>query len=124
MDVTYYEIASEIRSGVDIADRKYHLSTYENCFVGKEAVDFLLTKGYAGTHEEAVQLGQSIMTETKLFFHVCCNHSFADTNLFYHFIQRGEVSLKESMGEKFDWKDYVAASQLESDAGAVSGMQP
>jgi pyruvate/2-oxoglutarate dehydrogenase complex dihydrolipoamide dehydrogenase (E3) component len=124
MDVTYYEIASEIRSGVDFADRKYHLSTYKNCFVGKEAVDFLLAKGYAGTREEAVRLGQSIMTETKLFEHVCRDHPFADANLFYHFIHRGEVTLNESTGEKFDWKDYVAASQLEYDAAAVSGMQP
>lgn len=121
MDVTYYELGNIIQSGVELKDRKYRLSTYKNSFVGKEAVDILVEKGYCKTREEAVQLGNAIMNETKLFEHVCRDHEFKDDDLFYHFVERGHVSKNQSTGESFNWRDYVAPSQLKSSG---SKLQP
>jgi hypothetical protein len=122
MDITNYELASILQSGVELKDRKYLLSTFKNCFVGKEAVDFLIEHGYCKTREDAVDLGQSIMDETKAFEHVCRDHPFADDNLFYHFVERGHVSRNEITGESFNWRDYVAPSQLKSNGNVK--LQP
>ena len=70
------ELADQLKAGVEIKDRKYHLKKYNQCFVGREAVDFLLRDGIAGSREEAVQLGQSIMTELNIFEHVTRDHEF------------------------------------------------
>lgn len=64
-----------------------------------------------------MDLGNAIMDETKAFEHVCRDHPFADDTLFYHFVERGHVSKNESTGEGFNWKDYVAPSQLNSNGG-------
>lgn len=122
MEITAYDIASLLKHGVEVRDRKYRLSTYKNCFIGKEAVDFFIENGYSITREDAVQLGQSIMTETKLFEHVCRDHPFADDNLFYHFTDRGHVSKNESTGDSFNWKDWVVPTQLKSSGGVP--LQP
>lgn len=91
MDVTSNKLASILQNGVELKDRKYRLSTYKNCFVGKEAVDFLVENGYCTSREEAVHMGNSIMEETKAFEHVCRDHLFADDNLYYHFVERGHI---------------------------------
>lgn len=70
------EIAAQFRTGVEIKDRKYRLSTYKQCFIGREAVDFIVRDGLASTREEAVQLGQSIMSELSIFEHVTRDHQF------------------------------------------------
>jgi thioredoxin reductase len=120
MDVTSNKLASILQNGVELKDRKYRLSN-KNCFVGKEAVDFLVENGYCSSREEAVNMGNSIMEETKAFEHVCRDHPFADDNLYYHFVERGHIS-KKATGEEFNWKDYVAPSQLKSNGGL--NLQP
>ena len=76
------DIATQLRTGVEIKDRKYRFSTYQKCFVGRDAVDFMVRDGLASTREEAVQLGQSIMTELSLFEHVTRDHQFKGELLF------------------------------------------
>ena len=81
------DIATQFRAGVELKDRKYHLTTYPSCFVGRAAVDFLINNGLANSREEAVLLGQSIMTELSLFEHVTRDHEFKDDYLYYHFAE-------------------------------------
>ena len=85
------DIATQFRAGVELKDRKYHLTTYQNCFVGREAVDFLINNGLANSRDEAVLLGQSIMTELSLFEHVTRDHEFKDDYLYYHFVEVRDV---------------------------------
>ncbi|KAL7532121.1 hypothetical protein ACHAXR_004452, partial [Thalassiosira sp. AJA248-18] len=102
-------IADQFRAGVEIKDRKYRFSTYRTCFVGKDAVSFMVQDGLASSREEAVQLGQSIMTELNLFEHVERDHEFKDDFLFYRFIEgRGDASINQATGKKFSWGDYLA----------------
>ena len=70
------EIAAQFRDGVEIKDRRYRFIKYRACFVGNEAVDFLIRHGLATTRDEAVVLGQSIMKEIGSFEHVTRDHSF------------------------------------------------
>lgn len=112
MDVTSNELASILQSGIELKDRKYFMTTYKNCFVGNEAVDFMIENGYCKTREVAVVTLQSVMDDTKLFEHVTRDHPFKDESLFYHFIERGHVLKNKSTGDSFNWKDYVAPTQF------------
>ena len=53
-------------------DRKYHLTTYKQCFVGKEFVDWLVSKGEASNREAAMELGTQLL-DAGVFKHG--NHS-------------------------------------------------
>eukprot|EP00984_Skeletonema_dohrnii_P009078 scaffold3423_cov70-Skeletonema_dohrnii-CCMP3373.AAC.2 len=102
------QIAARFKAGVTVKDRTYRLSKYPSCFVGKEAVDFMINDGLTTTRDEAVQLGQIIMAELGIFEHVTRDHVFADEYLFYHFVDRGDVAQNPSTRKKFSWADYLA----------------
>ena len=62
-------LAGEFKKKVEIKDRSYHLKTYKQCFIGKEAVDFLVNEGHALTRDDAVALGRALQ-QSYLFEHV------------------------------------------------------
>lgn len=106
------QIAARFKAGVTVKDRTYRLTKYPSCFVGNEAVDFMINDGLSTTRDEAVQLGQCIMTELGIFEHVTRDHTFADSYLFYHFVDRGVVAQNQNTKKKFSWADYLAPSNL------------
>lgn len=118
------QIASSFRSGVEVKDRKYRLMTFKQCFIGSDAVDFMVSNGIASNREEAIKLGQSLMTELSLFEHVTRDHPFADDHLFYHFIDRGDVSINPVTKEKFQWSDYLDPSSSTSNNTGGMSLQP
>jgi len=70
--------------GVEVKDRKYHLKTYPQCFVGSEAVDWLVKHASLKHRLSAVNLGQQLMN-MGAFSHVKDRHDFADEGYFYKF---------------------------------------
>lgn len=44
-----------------IKDRRFHLRTYQKCFVGSDMVDWLLKKGEVESREEAVAMMQKLI---------------------------------------------------------------
>lgn len=44
-----------------IKDRRYHLRTYESCFMGHEMVDWLLKKGEVESRLEAVTMMKKLL---------------------------------------------------------------
>mmetsp|Transcript_7415 Transcript_7415/g.13634 ORF Transcript_7415/g.13634 Transcript_7415/m.13634 type:complete len:391 (+) Transcript_7415:198-1370(+) len=80
-------ISAILASGVTIKDRKHHLKSYSRCFVGREAVDFLLHNGFASSRAEGVYLGNVLERELGTIEHVCGDHDFKDENLFYRFVR-------------------------------------
>ena len=79
------KLIAEMRSanGLKISDRNYYLNLYPVCFVGSEAVDWLVQKqNYK--REEAIEIGQ-ILLEKGIIHHVTDEHSFKDAYLFYRF---------------------------------------
>lgn len=83
--ISMRQLAQEMRSeqGVEIKTRRHKLKLYQRCFVGNEAVDWIVAK-IKLSREDAVVLGQK-MVEKGLFHHVMDNHKFEDDNLFYRF---------------------------------------
>lgn len=81
------EIAESLRKSVRVQEHKFRLKTYKNCFLGTEAVDFLVQFGYAYTRHEAEILGRRLARETRLFEHVARKHDFEDKPYFYHFLE-------------------------------------
>ena len=69
--------------GLAIEDRRHLLAVYEKCFVGTEAVEWLM-RVQDLTRDEAVRLGQSLV-ERGIFHHVLDEHPFRDGNFFYRF---------------------------------------
>lgn len=51
-----------------IQDRKYHLQTFKQCFIGREFIDWLITRGEVDTREEGVDLGRQFI-EAGVFRH-------------------------------------------------------
>jgi potassium-dependent mechanosensitive channel len=69
--------------GLEIKDRRYGLSVYAKCFVGSDAVAWLVQTQKA-TQEAAVRIGQQLM-EQGMLHHVADEHPFRDDYLFYRF---------------------------------------
>lgn len=69
--------------GVAVADRRHLLQTYPRCFVGSEAVAWLM-RTQDLSRVEAVALGQRLV-ERGLVHHVLDEHPFRDGAFFYRF---------------------------------------
>jgi hypothetical protein len=69
--------------GLAIADRRHRLTTYPRCFVGRQAVDWLVAHEVQ-TREEAVAVGQRLVAGG-VIHHVLDEHPFRDDDLFYRF---------------------------------------
>jgi len=79
------ELAGRMRGddGVGIADRRHLLSHYPRCFVGAEAVEWLM-RAEDLSRDEAVRLGQRLV-DRGLLHHVLDEHPFRDGPYFYRF---------------------------------------
>jgi hypothetical protein len=79
------EIAARMRAsaGVPLSERRYRLKWYPRCFVGSEAVDWLV-RGYGLTREEAVDLGEHLL-DRGVIHHVVKEQPFSDGSFYYRF---------------------------------------
>jgi EAL domain-containing protein (putative c-di-GMP-specific phosphodiesterase class I) len=83
LDAQAQQLLQHMRTpgGLDIRDRIYHLRSYPQCFVGREAVDWLV-KHQGISRLQALSLGQRLAA-LGLIAHVRNEHDFADADLFY-----------------------------------------
>ncbi|CAG8443688.1 7242_t:CDS:2 [Scutellospora calospora] len=66
-----------------VRDRRWHLLSYQNAFVGNEYVDWLLKKFHdIKTREDAVSYGNELL-EKGVFEHCTKRHQFMDGHFFY-----------------------------------------
>jgi hypothetical protein len=79
------ELVSKMRSvgGIKIKDRRYNLKVYPQCFIGSEAVKYMV-ETLKISSEQAIRLGQRLIDE-KWIHHVVDKHKFEDDFLFYRF---------------------------------------
>ena len=125
MDQELDELAAQFKANIKVEDRKYRLSTYKDCFVGSEAVDYLVASGAAPTRHDAVELGKALQA-THLFEHVTRDHQFADDKLFYRFLnekERGAPSLDDK-GNKVDWSNFLAPATSMKRGGSQNTLLP
>jgi hypothetical protein len=64
------EVAASFEMGVEVTSHRYKGHTYENAFIGTDAVDFLIASRLATTRDEAEALGQILFIKFNLFEHV------------------------------------------------------
>jgi uncharacterized protein YlxW (UPF0749 family) len=70
-------------NGVTIQDRTFRLKTYAQCFVGSEAVDWLVNY-LRVSRADAVRVGQRLLSENWIR-HVVNEQTFQDDYFFYRF---------------------------------------
>jgi len=81
--------------GLDIRDRLYRLRPYQRCFVGREAVDWLVREQRI-ERPAALRLGRRLAAYGWIG-HVLDEHDFEDAELFYRLLpQSGEVAAQSS----------------------------
>lgn len=83
--ISVRQVAAQMRSpeGVEIKTRRYKLKLYQRCFLGNEAVDWIV-ETIKVSRADAVKIGQK-MLEKGLINHVTNDHQFKDESLFYRF---------------------------------------
>ncbi len=85
LEMDIEDVVEEMRKpdGLEVKDRRYRLQTYSSCFVGTEAVDWMVTR-YNCQRPDALTLGQ-MLVDRGIIHHVTDEHSFEDNYLFYRF---------------------------------------
>ncbi len=83
IDAMARQLWQQMRSpgGLDSRDRIHRLRNYAQCFIGRDAVDWLVRHQRVG-RVEAVRLGQRLVA-LGLIRHVLDEHDFEDAELFY-----------------------------------------
>jgi hypothetical protein len=65
--LTIFDIAENICNDVESKSRKLYLMTYPGCFLGSDAVSYLVDHGYAASRKDAVDLGRVLASHLSLF---------------------------------------------------------
>ena len=78
-------IADVFEEGVEVGPNVFHYRTYNDTFVGRDAVSFLVNHRLARSRQDAVRVG-NLLLERGIFRHCSGNHQFKDKFLFYRFI--------------------------------------
>lgn len=74
---------ASLTGGVDVRDRRWRLRPYPQCFVGREAVDWIVQREGV-SRAKAVRIGRRLVA-LGLMAHVAAEHDFEDAELFYVF---------------------------------------
>lgn len=77
-------VTERLEQGLEVKDRRYHLKSYKNCFVGSDAVQFMVSSGLTSTEEDALLLG-NLLLDAGYIAHVLREHKFENKHLFYRF---------------------------------------
>mmetsp|Transcript_43013 Transcript_43013/g.69312 ORF Transcript_43013/g.69312 Transcript_43013/m.69312 type:complete len:513 (-) Transcript_43013:75-1613(-) len=106
------EIATQMESetGLDIKDRKYHFKKYEQCFVGSEAVSWIVSSGFAKNRADAVILGNAVMRKG-YFSHVTQDHRFRDKEYFYRL---NSQQIKDNKKSRFILKSLAGVHKKDA----------
>ena len=111
------EALQRLYKGVIIKTRRYHLRKYKKCFVGSQAVDYMIESGWAKYREEAVEIGRQLQQEFQLFEHVVHpqRHPFKDEELFYRFNIAADNETSTSYTNEDDDDDDDSSSEYDDD---------
>ena len=118
--LTLIEIADKLQRNVEVRDRTYHLKKYPQCFVGSEAVDYLVESNLAPSREDAVRIGNDIMAAVGIFEHVCQEHDLQDGYFFYRFIDPQPVTTMMTGYQRYS---SAGSSETNGGGGGKSGVK-
>lgn len=86
-DINLDDLVAQMRGeqGLEIQDRRHRLNLYPQCFIGSEAVAWLMRTQRA-TRQEAIRIGR-LLIQKRIIHHVLDEHPFDDAYLFYRFYE-------------------------------------
>lgn len=80
-------IANLMRTHIEIRNRSFMKRVYRDCFIGSDAVDFLVTQGFADTRKQAVDIGQKLIASSFIRIVTGKRKKFQDAYLYYRFME-------------------------------------
>ena len=81
--------SARFEEGVSVKDRRLGLRRYKKCFIGSEAVSYLVKSRLANSRLEALDLGKRFIVEFNLFEPVNRDHDFIDSRAkLYRFVDK------------------------------------
>lgn len=83
IDIEAWVKAMREPGGLEIKDRRHRLNLYPCCFVGSEAVEWVMRTQNC-TREEAINIGQ-LLVDREIIHDVTDEHPFQDDFFFYRF---------------------------------------
>jgi len=125
-EATREEVLRRFYSGVDVRNRKYRMKKYKRCFIGSEAVNFMVESGWATSRLDAVQLGLSMQEKFNLFEHVTNpeKKKFADEYLFFRFVDQKQADVSSlTRDEDTDLDSGFVATEVSQKSLDVSRCQ-
>lgn len=91
LDLNKIVVKMKGEKGLNIKTRRYKLKLYHHCFLGNEAVDWLV-EHFKISRTSAVSLGQKLI-DKKIIHHICDEYSFKDEPLQYRFYEDENKSI-------------------------------
>eukprot|EP00804_Cyclotella_cryptica_P005316 CCRYP_019484-RA/>CCRYP_019484-RA protein AED:0.17 eAED:0.17 QI:919/1/1/1/1/1/2/2362/517 len=84
--LTLHAIVPGMLNTVEVRDRKKNVFTYKQCFLGRDAVSYLVDNGHALRRKDALELGRILASHFSLFRHVPSKAKLLeDDESFYQF---------------------------------------
>eukprot|EP00753_Platysulcus_tardus_P019868 PLAT7592.1.p1 GENE.PLAT7592.1~~PLAT7592.1.p1 ORF type:complete len:654 (+),score=302.06 PLAT7592.1:852-2813(+) len=120
--VSVEDLISEWREHVPIRDRVYRRRVYKTCFVGQEAVDWLVKSKKVRTRVEAVRLGQRLMND-KWLVHVVSERKFRDGYRFYRFVQDSLDDWTGCDGSHWRFTPHIKANSMVLDIRTAEELE-
>lgn len=77
-------IANLMRRHIEIRNRSWLKRIHRDCFIGSDAVDFLVTQGFADSRKSAIDMGMK-MANRRLIRNITDSRKFSDTLHYYRF---------------------------------------
>lgn len=84
-------IASLMRRHIEIRNRSWMKRIHRDCFIGSEAVDFLVMQGFADTRKAAVEIGIKLANK-KIIRNITDSRKFSDSLHYYRYFEDDQVS--------------------------------
>jgi serine/threonine protein kinase len=84
-------IASLMRRHIEIRNRSWMKRIHRDCFIGSEAVDFLVMQGFADSRKAAVEIGIK-MTNKKIIRNITDSRKFSDSLHYYRYFEDDQLS--------------------------------
>ena len=106
---TLQEKARVLEHNLNIKNRRYKVSVYNNCFVGTDAIRKMIQLKLASNAAEAIQFGNALI-DAHIVHHVEKEHKFKNEGLFYRFSdsyyqQKAKSDHFEFVGKKLKLKN-------------------
>ncbi len=86
IDADLVGIANLMRRHIEIRNRSWMKRIHRDCFIGSEAVDFLVTQGFADTRKAGVEMGFKMCTK-KIIRNITDSRKFSDSLHYYRFAE-------------------------------------